>query len=630
MAQEDNTKVPETGLDISKLNLYGADEEDLRAIRDAQQKGVEALENRYSQPNWWKVAAGFAKPQLGGFLASFGSAADAYGDTVEKQRAQQMPIAQMKAQIEQSNLLLRNQQKANSMVAEWRASGTPLTPALVGEVNRLAPGSAVAKSLSDELASRQANQQNAINAIELGRKTTPGFTPSGDLLEAAGIGGGNRPSAQPGETETPPSAGGAGSMSGQDFADRVIKPLSAPPGKTTPGSTASGPYDMLKGTAQDLKKRYNISGDYGTDDATNRQYVDAYNSDVAKTLNDSKLDSSARNYRTLWWFGTGDGTKILKSDPSTPIGDIIKDPSTLKNNGLSADMPVGQVLSKIDHNLWGSRVNPSTQIGAAGARASQGQKQANESDWGAPNESIKVSPPKLNPNLPPAAQQEQLVEQTKESRNALTEISNFTSDPNFTNRVSNLKNIGSMLGDKEVRDWIRRAAPNQVASIVRSAATSNSAPDFIANSIKESNLISPSDSPELVGKVQSYLNALAKEQLYTNNLVNNPTNSKYHLELQSTINGGMQPDAAMKQVMYELHNMQRVALTPHILQPYADSGYSIPQMYDSPRYKSYIADWNKVHEQLPNYATRYSVPVLFTHPQAYTGGFDYRKLKKEQ
>ena len=66
--------VPSTGVDVTKINPYGANIEDLQSIRDATQQAVTALEQRYQQPNLFKVAAGFLKPQLGGFGASLGSA----------------------------------------------------------------------------------------------------------------------------------------------------------------------------------------------------------------------------------------------------------------------------------------------------------------------------------------------------------------------------------------------------------------------------------------------------------------------------------------------------------------------------------------------------------------------------
>lgn len=87
---------------------------------------IKALEKRYEEPNWFKVAAGFAKPQLGGFLASLGSASEALGENVEQQREQQLPIAQMKVQIEQANMLLGQKQKQNEIYQKWRESGKPM------------------------------------------------------------------------------------------------------------------------------------------------------------------------------------------------------------------------------------------------------------------------------------------------------------------------------------------------------------------------------------------------------------------------------------------------------------------------------------------------------------------------
>ena len=68
--------------------------------QDAIDKGIKALEARYASPNWFNVAAGFFKPQLGGFSASLGSASQALGDFQEQQRANQIPVfnAQMQGQ----------------------------------------------------------------------------------------------------------------------------------------------------------------------------------------------------------------------------------------------------------------------------------------------------------------------------------------------------------------------------------------------------------------------------------------------------------------------------------------------------------------------------------------------------
>lgn len=144
MAKENMGGLSATMEQQAKLPLYGASEEQLQSLKDAQQKAVEALEQRYAQPNWFKVAAGFAKPQLGGFLASIGSASDALGENIEQQRAQQLPISQMRAQLAQTNLLMGSQQKANEIMGRWKASGKPMDQATYAEITALAPTSSAA------------------------------------------------------------------------------------------------------------------------------------------------------------------------------------------------------------------------------------------------------------------------------------------------------------------------------------------------------------------------------------------------------------------------------------------------------------------------------------------------------
>ncbi len=158
-------------VDITKINPYGVDDARLTELRDAQQKSIEALQNRYSQPNWFKVAAGFAKPQLGGFLASLGSASEALGEGVEQQRAQQLPISQMKIQMAQQNILLGNKQKAASIVSQAQREGRPLTQRELTEVSNLDAdrGKMIMEGQAAELqktTSQQAGQRLTLDAIQ--------------------------------------------------------------------------------------------------------------------------------------------------------------------------------------------------------------------------------------------------------------------------------------------------------------------------------------------------------------------------------------------------------------------------------------------------------------------------------
>jgi len=159
-ADKQDYKGVSSGLDMAKLPLYGQDDERLQELQKAQQEALEALQKRYDQPNWWKVAAGFAKPQLGGFLASAGSAAEAMGENVENQRAQQLPIAQMKLALAQSNMLLGANKKVADEVKKWRDEHPNETPSAqkVGEWDAMAPNSSVVASLKNELKYKQEQQ----------------------------------------------------------------------------------------------------------------------------------------------------------------------------------------------------------------------------------------------------------------------------------------------------------------------------------------------------------------------------------------------------------------------------------------------------------------------------------------
>ena len=168
MAEEKSGGLPNVGIDVSKIPLYGQDDERLQELNKAQQDIASALEHRYDQPNWWKVAAGFAKPQLGGFLASLGSASEAMGENVENQRASMMPVAQMKLQIQQSNMLLGANKKVADEIKAWRDSHPGQTPSaqLVGDWAAKAPQSSVVKSLQEELKFQQAQQNQNLQRVQ--------------------------------------------------------------------------------------------------------------------------------------------------------------------------------------------------------------------------------------------------------------------------------------------------------------------------------------------------------------------------------------------------------------------------------------------------------------------------------
>jgi hypothetical protein len=137
-------------LDLSKWNPV-LDEnpviaEQKQKALEAQDEFAKALEQRYAQPNWFKVAAGFAKPQLGGFMASLGSASQALGENVEQQRAIAPTIARMRAEVAQGRIGLETNKEQQRMIADYDNKGVPN----INELRRIYsanPNSDVAKSI---------------------------------------------------------------------------------------------------------------------------------------------------------------------------------------------------------------------------------------------------------------------------------------------------------------------------------------------------------------------------------------------------------------------------------------------------------------------------------------------------
>ena len=155
------------GVDASKVPVYGTTEEQQQKYNETLQDQIKALENRYAQPNLFKVAAGFLKPQLGGFGASLGSASEALGENLEQRRASALPIAQMRAQLAQSEMILGNRKKASDLVTSHEARNAPLheLPDLVAKLTQLdTPLAAGPKARLDEA---RKTQQTAIDRANL-------------------------------------------------------------------------------------------------------------------------------------------------------------------------------------------------------------------------------------------------------------------------------------------------------------------------------------------------------------------------------------------------------------------------------------------------------------------------------
>lgn len=132
-------------IDWSKINP--ADLETDPKLRQLKQEAMQAqldyaqsLENRYRNPNWFKVAAGFGKPQLGGFFASLGSANEALGEWQEQQRSIAPAVARMRAEIAGQQIGYGQAQKASEIIQKGAQRPSGPTPQESADVERLTGG----------------------------------------------------------------------------------------------------------------------------------------------------------------------------------------------------------------------------------------------------------------------------------------------------------------------------------------------------------------------------------------------------------------------------------------------------------------------------------------------------------
>lgn len=138
-------------LDFSKIIPAGigtdpAVTEQYQKALKGQEDYAKALEMRFAQPNLFKVAAGFLKPQLGGFAASLGSAAQELGQQQEAQRAISPSIARMRAEVAAGQTGFEQRMVQKKLLDQWRASGKPMDASTFENIMQYGADSDVAKA----------------------------------------------------------------------------------------------------------------------------------------------------------------------------------------------------------------------------------------------------------------------------------------------------------------------------------------------------------------------------------------------------------------------------------------------------------------------------------------------------
>lgn len=142
----------------------------LEKYKEAQEGFLKGLENRFAQPNLFGVAAGFLKPQLGGFGASLGSAFGALSDWQEQQKAMLPTIAKQRAEIARADIMLEQAKKSAKPIEKAIARGEVPTAAETLESEAWAGGPKGASAAGQTISTAQQNQ--LVQLLQEGRSYT--------------------------------------------------------------------------------------------------------------------------------------------------------------------------------------------------------------------------------------------------------------------------------------------------------------------------------------------------------------------------------------------------------------------------------------------------------------------------
>jgi len=147
----------------------GTDENITKSFKDAlkaKEDLAASLEQRYARPNWFKIAAGFAKPQLGGFLASLGSASDAYGEQQEAQKAIAPTVARMRAEVAAQSIPFQQRMKQKELLEAWQATRKPMDAATYQNILSYGKDSDIANSAAGYYEAAKSAQDISTKAAE--------------------------------------------------------------------------------------------------------------------------------------------------------------------------------------------------------------------------------------------------------------------------------------------------------------------------------------------------------------------------------------------------------------------------------------------------------------------------------
>lgn len=129
--------------------------EQFKKANKATEDYAQALEDRFKNPNWFRVAAGFAKPQLGGFLASLGSASTELGRQQEAARAIAPTVARMRAEVAAGQYGFEQRMAQKRMWDEINAGKVPMTSQVLQKLGEFGTDTDIYKAAKQKFDTEQ-------------------------------------------------------------------------------------------------------------------------------------------------------------------------------------------------------------------------------------------------------------------------------------------------------------------------------------------------------------------------------------------------------------------------------------------------------------------------------------------
>ena len=251
-------------IDLSKVNPTGVGSdpeitENYKNLLENQKRYADELERRYAQPNWFKIAAGFAKPQLGGFLSSIGSASQALGEQTELARAIAPTIAQMRAETAKGNIALSQGKKAAGIAERAGTQNRVPDPVEAAEIASLTGGPSQAAAAGQNIATAQQAQlaqalQSGMSYAELQAKFPAQFLAENIPILLSKMPGIKAPPGMPGSISVTPSP-----ATGTSNAD-LVPPVPGVPksvSQNMPLVAQLKAQETNVGAAQDVREKVN-------------------------------------------------------------------------------------------------------------------------------------------------------------------------------------------------------------------------------------------------------------------------------------------------------------------------------------------------------------------------------------